>query len=293
MLTIFSTTKAFAGRFADIQRNAVASWVQIDPRPEVILFGSDPGTNEICAELGIRHVPEVATSGPVPLVSDMFAQAQRLATYDVLTFVNADIILPRRFARLVRTLETERSAYLAIGRRTDVSITGLVDFGPDWERQLAAPEADPRLMPANWIDHFTFPRGLYTDIPAFAVGRSGYDNWLIWRAEQAGARVIDVTRFCSVYHQRHDYSHADGARAVFGGADARRAQALVGDWRRYYSVAHARWMLNEAGDIQPARGWSYRLARPRRALAHALRFTVPLRRRLIDLRLARKLRRMP
>ena len=81
-------------------------------------------------------------------------------------------------------------------------------------------------MPTNWIDHFTFRRGLYTDIPDFAIGRSGYDNWLLWKAEDSGARLIDVTRHCTVVHQRHDYSHSNGAAAVFNGADAQRAKSV-------------------------------------------------------------------
>ena len=52
MLTILSTPKRFSGIFEVIQTNAITSWTQLDPRPEIILFGRDEGTAEICAELG-------------------------------------------------------------------------------------------------------------------------------------------------------------------------------------------------------------------------------------------------
>jgi flavin-dependent dehydrogenase len=148
-------------------------------------------------------------------------------------------------------------------------------------------------MPPNWIDHFTFPRALYTDIPEFAIGRTGWDNWLVWAATAAGARVIDVTRFCPVIHQRHDYSHAGGAATVFAGEEARRARDLVGHWSHYHGVFHARWLLTAGGAVVPARSLPYRLARPRRAVAHALRFTVPVRQRLVHRRLSRALRLGP
>jgi hypothetical protein len=292
MLTIFSTPKAFTGHFGVIQRNAIRSWAMLEPRPEIILFGSDEGTAEICAELGLRHVPDVETSGRVPLISDMFSQAQRLARNDTLTFLNADIVLLPGFLETVRRARQAGGPFLAIGQRTDLTQPDLVDFDqPGWAETLAERcSAEGELMPPNWIDHFTFPRGLYTEVPRFAIGRSGYDNWLLWKAEETGARLIDVTRHCPVVHQRHDYSHSSGAAAVFGGADAQRARVLVGHWSRYYGVAHARWLMNAEGAIVPARELRYRLARPRRALAHTLRFTVPLRRRIIDLRLSRKLR---
>ena len=292
MLTIFSTPKAFTGLFGVIQRNAIRSWALLEPRPEIILFGADEGTAEICAELGLRHVPEVRTSGRVPLISDMFSQAQRLATHDTLTFLNADIVLLPGFLDTVRRVQETNTRFLAVGQRTDLNQPEPLDFDETgWAGALAQRSAaEGQLMPPNWIDHFTFPRGLYTGIPDFAIGRSGYDNWLLWKAEDSGARLIDVTSHCTVVHQRHDYSHDKGATAVFNGADAQRARALVGHWSRYYGVAHARWRMTAEGEIVPARELRYRLARPRRALAHGLRFTVPLRRRIIDLRLSRKLR---
>lgn len=292
MLTLFSTPKAFRGHFGVIQRNAILSWVALDPRPEVILFGDDEGTAEICAELGLRHVPDVEKSGRVPLVSDMFAKAQALATHDTLTFLNADIVLLPDFVDMVARIRTDADRFLAVGRRTDVTVTELLDLrdATDLETLRGMIHQDGEPMPANCIDHFTFRRGLYTAIPPFAIGRSGYDNWLLWKAEDSGARLIDVTRFCTVVHQRHDYSHDKGAVNVFNGPDAQRARILIGHWSRYYGVAHARWMMTPTGAVVRARRIPYRLARPRRALAHALRFTVPLRRKLIDFRLSRRLR---
>ena len=68
MLTIFAIPKAFKGQFDAIQHNAIRSWVQLDPKPEVVLFGDDEGTAEIANELGLRHIPEIAVCGcQVPL----------------------------------------------------------------------------------------------------------------------------------------------------------------------------------------------------------------------------------
>jgi hypothetical protein len=291
-LTIFSTAKAFTGHSALIQRNAIQSWTRLTPRPEVILFGSDDGTADICAELGITHIPTVTSRGGVPLVSDLFGQAQSRASGDVLAYVNADIVLTPSFNEMVRLMQATGKPYLAVGRRIDLTQSDAVDFGSTrWADELTArARTQGALMPPNWIDFFTFPRGLYTDIPEFAIGRTGWDNWLVWAAAAAGAQVIDVTRFCPVIHQRHDYSHAGGAASVFAGDEARRAHELVGHWSHYHGIFHARWLLTTAGAVVPARSLPYRLARPRRAVAHALRFTVPMRRRLLDRRLSRALR---
>ena len=82
-------------------------------------------------------------------------------------------------------------------------------------------------------------------------------------------------------HQRHDYSHV-GTRAVaFTGEEAQQNAAIVDDWRHYHSISYATLQLEASGRLVPARGLRYRLARPRTYAAHALRFTRPLRRKLL------------
>ncbi|MEY2588608.1 MAG: hypothetical protein QOJ67_592, partial [Acidimicrobiaceae bacterium] len=80
MLTFLATPKAFEGLFNVIQRNAITSWTLLSPRPEIILFGDDPGTAALCEELGLRHVPDVALSDRgTPLLNDIFERGQRMA----------------------------------------------------------------------------------------------------------------------------------------------------------------------------------------------------------------------
>ena len=62
MLTIFASPRAFAGEFDVIQRNAIASWTRLRPRPQVLLIGDEPGTAAVCTELGVEHVPDVRVS---------------------------------------------------------------------------------------------------------------------------------------------------------------------------------------------------------------------------------------
>jgi hypothetical protein len=283
MLTILSTPKAFTGLFSVIQRNAIESWTKLEPRPEIILFGRDAGTAEICAELSLVHVPDVATNEHgTPLLSDMFLTGQRIAANPVVCWTNADIIFTPTIIRAAQVvIEHARPAYL-VGRRTDVDQLAPLDFAEGWSKDLAARAVhEGERKPANWIDYFMFTRGLFTELPPFAIGRPGYDPWLIWRAEDLGADVIDASNYVLAVHQRHDYSHVGTRSAVFSGVEAQQNAAIVDDWRHYHSIAHARLMLDTTGRLVPARGITYRVARPKRYAAHALRFTRPLRHRLL------------
>lgn len=280
-MTIFSTAKPFEGHFGLIQRNALSSWSRL-PGVDVILFGDEPGSARVCQELGIRHVPDVATnSSGTPLLSDMFDRAEQMGS-DTMCFVNADIILTPDVLAAADRVRGRFDRYLVVARRYDIDIHDELRFEPGWDERIRAFAIENGERKSEiWIDWFIYPKGLYPRLPEFAIGRTGHDNWLIWRAGQLGAEIIDATPAVVLVHQRHDFSHAGGRRAVFEGAESRRQAELIGSWRHYHTIAHARWVLNAQGGIVPATGWQYRIARPKRFLSHVLRFTRPWRRRLL------------
>ncbi len=283
LLTIFSTPKAFDGLFGLIQANAITSWTKLAPSPQIILFGDEPGTKDICNRLSLGHVTSVATSAfGTPLVSDMLEQAQSLALNPLVCFVNADIILTSESMSAARLVGEWSTRFLMVGERSDLDVRAPLDFeSPEWESEIkqAVQRRGRRRSEIN-VDWFVFPRGQLTDIPPFAIGRLWYDNWLLWDAADRGIPLVDATAYVPLIHQRHDYSHAGGMTAIWTGPEARANQALLGHWSHWHAVAHARWMLTSTGRVVPARGLKYRLARPRRWASHMLRFTRPIRRRL-------------
>jgi hypothetical protein len=57
------------------------------------------------------------------------------------------------------------------------------------------------------MDWFAFRKGTITDIPHFIVGRSGWDNWMIYHFRSRRIPVIDATGYVVVIHPNHDYNH--------------------------------------------------------------------------------------
>ena len=55
MLTIFALPKPFRGHAGVIQRNAIQSWLRLQPACEVILLGDEPGTREVAAQVGAHY----------------------------------------------------------------------------------------------------------------------------------------------------------------------------------------------------------------------------------------------
>jgi hypothetical protein len=209
-LTLFATPKPFEGHIGVIQRNAIGSWTRLNPRPEVILFGTESGTAEVSAEFGLRHIPNVkCNEWGTPLVSDLFAQAEALTTGPALCYVNSDIILLDDFMEAITRIRSWGDQFLMVGRRTDVDIKVAIEFQrADWAEQVRTQaKQEGRLQIARSIDYFAFSRGLYAAMPPLAIGRFWWDNWLLWKARSLGAKVIDASKAVLVVHQNHDYSH--------------------------------------------------------------------------------------
>jgi hypothetical protein len=233
MITFFSTPKPFRGHIGIIQRNAMRSWTLAHPGAEVILFGNEEGAAEAARELGARHESEVERNSlGTPLLSSLFERADRLARHNRLCFLNADILLTDDFlAASARLLQIhERS--LMVGRRCDMDITEPWDFSsPDWGQRLRSLAGKRgKLRPAQWIDYFVFPRGLlHQQVPPFAVGRPGYDNWLLWKVRSMGVPVVDATQTVMAIHQNHDYSHHPGGQeGLWRDVEAKQNYALLG-----------------------------------------------------------------
>ncbi len=271
MLTIFSIPKAFQGDFAAIQRNAISSWARLRPSAEIILFGDDAGTEEAARELGVRHVPDVARNEfGTPLLNDLFEKAEQHAQGDLLCYVNADILLLDDFAAAAQRARGLNPAFLMVGRRWNFDLREAWDFSlPEWQERLRERVLrDGTQGPSEAIDYFVFGKGLGRGLLPLAIGRIGWDNYLIWHAHSQGAMVIDASAVVMAIHQNHDYSHhPQGTAGVWKGEEARRNRQLIGEWWHRYTIEDASQLLTPNGQ-RPTR--LHHLQMFRRFLSHPL-----------------------
>jgi hypothetical protein len=251
MLTLFTTPKPFLGHIDVIQRNALKSWKLLHPEVEVILFGDDEGAADVAREFGIRHEPHVdRNGGGMKRIDYMFLRAQAIAGYDLLCYVNCDIILTSDFPLALDRVRAKYRRFLMVGRRWDTPIERPIAFSDGWDikiRNLAVSTNDRR---NHWfIDYFVFPRGSYgDDFPQFVIGTVRWDNWLIWKALQAKFQVVDASPVVVAVHQNHDYSyHPQGKQGVWEGEEAKRNHELAGGWAHLRTISDATIVLRARG----------------------------------------------
>lgn len=250
MLTLFAVPKAFHGHVEVIQRNAIQSWLRLRPVCEIILLGEEAGTAAVAAEFNICHVPRVARNEyGTPVLNSVFEEAEPAGTHETMCYVNADILLFSDFSEIVQKARAAMPRSLMVGCRWDVEIHEPIDFDLDWQAWLMTRLRDEGKRHAHTgIDYFVFPRGLWRELPAFAIGRSMWDSWLVYRACSRNIPVVDLTKMAKVVHQDHDYSHHARDRAsVWEGPEAKRNLELAGGRTHAYTLLDARYELTPTG----------------------------------------------
>jgi hypothetical protein len=253
MITFFSVAKPFRGHIDIIQRNAIESWLSVWPDAEIVIFGDEYGTPEVCCELGILH------GGPIrrsefgrPLVSDAFARIRQIGRHDVFAFINCDIILLDDFLETLTTLlRANMSQYLMSSRRYQYHGSDRLQLSEVAVRRTLRHQVLTRgtLEGPAALDCFVFPRSVTFDMPSFAVGEVAWDNWMIQAARDNGVPVVDATPDCVLIHQRHvplsaGPSSPDGCRNI----------RLAGGLARLGTLREADWVLQGGGLIRPSMG---------------------------------------
>jgi hypothetical protein len=293
VITFFTTAKPFVGNNGMIQRNALESWKRLHADVEVILFGDEEGAAEAARELGIRHVAAVERrEGGAKILRSFFDAAQRMARHELVCYANCDIVLMEDFAAAVaRIAETEKD-FLMVGRRWDVEVKEPLEFEANWAAKLREyTRAKGWQRTPDWIDYFVFRRGFYLgQMPEMVIGRVYWDQWLVWKAREAGAAVVDASAAVMAIHQNHDYGyHPAGKEGVWTDELARRNYELAGGRWHLRTIEDATHVLGPGGlEENPERRKraAARILKTAKEAAWmaAMEWTRPVRRRLQEKR---------
>ncbi|MDR3574590.1 MAG: hypothetical protein P4L50_12050 [Anaerolineaceae bacterium] len=260
-LSVFSAPKPFTNpHIATIQLNAIQSWQQLGPEVEVILVGAEAGIADAAERLNVKHLPDVRLNAQgTPLVSSIFELARTFAGNNspFLAYVNADILLLPDFVETTRQVAGQLQQFLLVGQRWDLDITTPLDFSTGWQAQLQETiRAGGRLHPLGGSDYFIFPRSCFTRIPDFAIGRAGWDNWMIYEARRSGWRVVDATQGIRLVHQSHDYSHLPDGKPHYRLPETFENVRLAGGARTILTLRDCDARCDEHGKVlAPAPTW--------------------------------------
>ncbi len=299
LLTVFSAPKPFTDpHIATIQRNAMQSWLRLGQQVEVFLVGEEAGLAEAAREFNLEiFAPVERNNSGTPLVSSIFSLARQASSSPYMAFVNADIILMNDLVKAIHSVSSslrnnnnfeDEKSFLIIGQRWDLEIRSLLKFSSGWEQQLKNEiRAKGQLHAPAGSDYFIFPREAFIEIPEFAIGRAGWDNWMIYQARKHRWPVIDATPSVMVIHQNHDYSHLQGGIPHYNQFESQQNLELAGGLTHMYMILDSTHQLRD-GRLHKAPPTRLRILRS------IERWLMPEKNSLRGFRggLARKFRRM-
>lgn len=224
-MLIFSTCKEVTPRV----RLAVATWQLALPKTPIVFFGKE--AQELRKTHGVYCREAERNKYGTPLLNKMILWVQDECPNQRYLYINSDIILFSDFASCIEELRHFYPRYLVTGRRTDVKIVGPIALdSPIWEVTLrGCALAQGKLMSACGADYFLFTLGMFRDMPPFAIGRTTFDNWMVYDCLMKAIPVIDVTPRVMSVHQVHTQN-----RNSYSGPEAvenrRLAKEMYPDW---------------------------------------------------------------
>ena len=255
LIRLFSAPKPFTdSHIAIIQRNAIKSWTLL-PDVDVLLIGNETGVAETAKELDVKHLTDVKCSiSGTPLISSMFQLACENSNSDLLCIINTDMILMSDFVEAAQQAVKLRDEFVLLSQRWDLDVTQPLDFSTDWQDSLRSTvHGQGQLHRPAGSDFFLFPRTCYTDVPDFAIGRAGWDNWMIYKARQENWPVIDCTPSLMIVHQNHDYRHLPGGKSHYTHPETDENVRLAGGPAAVrYTILDATHRLMDGKLVRPA-----------------------------------------
>jgi hypothetical protein len=257
VITLFSAPKPFHGHIDLIQRNALASWLALGEDLEILLVGDEDGMDEVAAGFGVRHVLAVERNElGTPLLHSVFEQAESVGKGPVYCYANADIVFLPDLLEAVERVRRRFERFMLVGQRWDVDVTRPLAGGTEevHDRLLRWKERARLHRPAG-SDYFVYQGISFGAMPPFALGRAGWDNWMIYAARAAGVPVIDATTALTALHQNHDYGHLPGGQAHYRLPESARNVDLAGGREMIFTLPDATWILDPAG-LQPKPWWA-------------------------------------
>ncbi len=238
-ITIFTAPKPFKdSHISTIQYNAIRSWKSLEPDVAIVLIGDEEGVDSVSIELNVHFEPNVRrNSQNTPLISSIFNLGRNLNESPLLAYINADIIIFSDFVEVAQLVSNEYEKFLMVGQRWDMNIQNPIEFSKGWDRTLKnACQSSGKLHPRGGSDYFIYPRACFLELPDFAVGRAGWDNWMFYEARTNNWPVIDATGSIEIIHQNHDYAHLPGGQAHYRLPETNENVRLAGGRRAIFTL---------------------------------------------------------
>jgi hypothetical protein len=208
MITFVCCPKPFNEHFAMIQNNAIQSWKRLSITRNIVIVGTDEGSQEYAETNQLIYFPNVKKNKwHTPLVDSIFTIGkEHTQDGDLVCYINSDIILLESFSKTIRAwiqAYPHKTEVLMVGLRWDWNNPSAIDFeNENWENNVTElAKSDGRMHEHSGMDYFVHTKTTYPFIYPFAIGRYFWDWWLVGNCFRRGIMCIDISNTAFIIHQ--------------------------------------------------------------------------------------------
>ncbi|KAK2154772.1 hypothetical protein LSH36_258g05079 [Paralvinella palmiformis] len=227
LLTLFTTMKNTDSR-STIHGNTLLNWASLIPDITPVLFVENNTNMQWIgqAERSGWHIRNVSMwNQGIPILKYMFLDVLKDYSSPFYGYANADILFDRTLIANLKAFtsyENYSSKLFIIGKRWNLNVSDsdfqLIDAS-NLTKLSELGRKNGSQFTTNAQDYFIATRSGFPwhQIPDFVVGRAGYDNWLVVKAQDWNLTVVDSSYTIMAIHQ----TGLDGNRAGWAEQDHR------------------------------------------------------------------------
>jgi hypothetical protein len=209
MNVVFVTVpRSFKHPYLNSQINMLNAIRNFNPESKVVLYSDDEGVYEF-AESNYCIAPKrVDKIGKLPLVNSALKYTADLFPDSCICFINSDILVMANLMPLISYVNNTKfkELFVLTAYRKEANISSFLTDG-----DLDALRTDSSLKKGRHhaMDIFILPASLIENLnmPAYRVGRIGWDSWIAGKTRKLGLALIDISAVVRIVHQDHPQNH--------------------------------------------------------------------------------------
>lgn len=227
-LTLVTVPLPFDGPKGLAQRNALGSWLMLNPRPEILFIDEKGGLDDVAERVGARVIGSIERTEYGMSMRSIFRKVDEHARYDLIAYVDLDVILGPSFMKAAYFCADKYDEFLMGGGRWSAKGLKAVNY------------ADPKWQAGVWSrvfknhhkgsDYAVYRRGFFENMPDFTIGLGWWDGWRMGETLRRGADLINSQRVVYAVHQDHALRKA-------GSPGWTRNRQLMGDCQAWVTNA--------------------------------------------------------
>ena len=166
--------------FGRIYTNGIQSWQQLDPAPEIIVFGIADEHKDDCERLGLRFIEAPKDEGGTILVNQCVHFAETLATHRIKCYLCPDLLLGQDFINAVVFSAAFLPGFLLIGRRYDHEVPETLTFqNGDLNAIRLRAQREGNIEHGVVVSYLIYTHNVWGEMPNFHASEGIFDNYLV------------------------------------------------------------------------------------------------------------------